>query len=269
MQKSKIEWCTHTLNAAVGCPPPLASPGCRNCYARAMSRRFDGGRFDEIRYFPERLDVLTPRRPLKSKMLIFHGSMCDPFHDKFGKAFTRKWLYAAMNAPVEMTRHVFLTKRPQNIKERLPEWWGDGPPNIMLGISASTQGDLEQRWCAFSNAGIPGKKLISIEPMLEPVFLDGHSCQNCAAGAAARTRPMGQQAIGCSIDADWVICGAETGPGKRPMDPAWAIRLRDECRGLGIPFFFKKNSNGFPLLDGELAREYPKGWNPEDGGMRV
>jgi protein gp37 len=39
---------------------------------------------------------------------------------------------------------------------------------------------------------------------------------------------------------DWVICGGESGPNARPMHPAWAQALRDECQAAGIPFFFKQ-----------------------------
>jgi len=39
---------------------------------------------------------------------------------------------------------------------------------------------------------------------------------------------------------DWVIVGGESGPGARPVDPAWVTDLRDECRRARVPFFFKQ-----------------------------
>ena len=39
---------------------------------------------------------------------------------------------------------------------------------------------------------------------------------------------------------DWVIAGPETGPGKRPYDPAWIQELADQCAGAGVPFFDKR-----------------------------
>ncbi len=39
---------------------------------------------------------------------------------------------------------------------------------------------------------------------------------------------------------DWVIVGGESGPGARPMDPAWVVDIRDQCRQVGVPFFFKQ-----------------------------
>jgi protein gp37 len=39
---------------------------------------------------------------------------------------------------------------------------------------------------------------------------------------------------------DWVIVGGESGPHARPMNPAWARSLRDQCVAAGVPFFFKQ-----------------------------
>jgi protein gp37 len=39
---------------------------------------------------------------------------------------------------------------------------------------------------------------------------------------------------------DWAIVGGESGPGARPMDPGWALDIRDQCRRAGVPFFLKQ-----------------------------
>ena len=39
---------------------------------------------------------------------------------------------------------------------------------------------------------------------------------------------------------DWVIVGVESGPGARPMDPAWVAEIRDQCVRANVPFFFKQ-----------------------------
>lgn len=39
---------------------------------------------------------------------------------------------------------------------------------------------------------------------------------------------------------DWVVCGGESGPNARPMQPDWVRSLRDQCRGAGVPFHFKQ-----------------------------
>jgi protein gp37 len=55
-----------------------------------------------------------------------------------------------------------------------------------------------------------------------------------------------------------VICGAETGPRKRPMDLDWARSVRDQCAAADVPFWFKKDSNGNETLDG--VEHKPEFW---------
>ncbi len=60
----------------------------------------------------------------------------------------------------------------------------------------------------------------------------------------------------------WVIAGGESGPGARPMDPAWPAELRDACHAAGVPYFFKQWGGPTPkaggrLLDGRTWDEMP------------
>ncbi len=65
-------------------------------------------------------------------------------------------------------------------------------------------------------------------------------------------------------DVHWVITGGESGRGARPMDPAWALSLRDQCERAGVPFFLKqlggrrgKRSGDQAELDGRTWTEAP------------
>ena len=72
-----------------------------------------------------------------------------------------------------------------------------------------------------------------------------------------------------STGIDWLICGGESGPGARPMHPAWARSLRDQCASAGVPFFFKQwgehgqdgrrvgRRAAGDLLDGVQHHEWP------------
>ena len=51
-------------------------------------------------------------------------------------------------------------------------------------------------------------------------------------------------------DIHWVIVGGESGPGHRPMNPLWARQIRDQCRGAGVPFFFKQVGGNTPKAGG-------------------
>lgn len=50
---------------------------------------------------------------------------------------------------------------------------------------------------------------------------------------------------------DWVVCGGESGNHARPMHPAWARSLRDQCATAGVPFLFKQWGHFRPLTDAE------------------
>jgi len=63
-------------------------------------------------------------------------------------------------------------------------------------------------------------RFVSVEPMLGFVNL--------------------AEAIGAASTLDWVICGGESGPKARPMNPDWPKDLRDQCIGAGVPFMFKQ-----------------------------
>lgn len=108
-------------------------------------------------------------------------------------------------------------------------------------------------------------------------------CQNCyAVTMAKRIEAMGNsdyvgmtvkhpngvtdwprmESLGNTID--WVVCGGESSPNARPMNPDWARGLRDQCKEANVPFFFKQwggvvKSRTGRLLDGVEHNEYPYG----------
>jgi protein gp37 len=62
---------------------------------------------------------------------------------------------------------------------------------------------------------------------------------------------------------DWAIVGGESGPQARPMEEAWALELRDQCRVQNVAFFFKqwggiRPKSGGRNLKGREWNQYPK-----------
>jgi len=62
---------------------------------------------------------------------------------------------------------------------------------------------------------------------------------------------------------NWVICGGESGHGARPMQPDWALDLRNQCMSAGVPFFFKQwggvnKQRAGRTLDGRTWDEVPR-----------
>ncbi len=127
-------------------------------------------------------------------------------------------------------------------------------PNCWLLYSASDQETLE--------AGI-GSLLecrdlvpvlgLSLEPLIGPVtipFLDTMVIDDrepafggVGYGRANRKRP---NAIG------WVICGAESGPNRRPMEIDWMWDIYHQCKAAGVRLFIKQDNHFKPGQQGRI-----------------
>ncbi len=111
-------------------------------------------------------------------------------------------------------------------------------PNVWLGTSVENQAMADKRIPELLK--VPAAvRFLSCEPLLGPVSIphaarwhfDDCTCLDCF-----DRRDQGKEQPGI----DWVIVGGESGPKARPMHPAWARGLRDQCIAAGVPFFFKQ-----------------------------
>jgi len=136
---------------------------------------------------------------------------------------------------------LLLTKRPENILQMVPQSWltGQWPGHVWIGTSVEDQQRAEARIPELLQ--VPARvRFLSLEPLLEPLDL---------------SKWLPPHPMECGIH--WVIVGGESGPMHRPMDLAWARKIRDQCKAAGVAFFFKQTSSRFsgapsgdPGLDG-------------------
>ncbi len=249
MKVSPIGWTDYSggaLNFVTGCTP--VSAGCAHCYARAIYRRF-GLDHGKVQVYPTKLDRLagmrfpghSPKRGVGYKPMAFVCDTGDLFHEEVPDDFLLEvcWLMAYRRDVIWQV----LTKRPQRMVEFLwdygyPHHIG-GEPHIWLGVSVEDQATADERIPLLLDTPA-GVRFVSVEPMLGPVSLASHHS-----------------------GIDWVICGAESGPDRRPFDPAWAADLYRECKRAGVAYFGKQASGlrpGAPLLiDGEVRQGWPAG----------
>lgn len=211
MKPSRIEWTESTWNPVTGCTK--ISAGCAHCYAERMAKRllamgqpnYRNG--FEVTCHPQALEM--PLRWKKSKM-IFVNSMSDLFHKKVPTRFIEE-IFFTMN---EARWHTFqiLTKQADRLVQLSSRFkW---TPNIWMGVTVENADHVDRIDCLRE---IPAAvRFLSLEPLLGP--LPELNLTNI----------------------DWVIVGGESGPGARPMDPAWALDLRDQCLNAGVAFFFKQ-----------------------------
>lgn len=276
MGKSKIEYVDMSWNPITGCD--AISPGCTNCYARRMANRLRG-RYGYPQDEPFKVTLQrfrfcgfnhnAPEHWKKSRR-IFVCSMGDLFHEDV----TRDMFMMVWNTIQRCSQHTFiiLTKRPKLMRFRLFNWcFGTGPvgflPNVWLGVTAENQEQADKRIPLLLRTPA-AVRFVSVEPMLGPVDMERHLTTGetpCPKRDDKTHCVHWWDAKGpcCSCGdnprlLDWVICGAETGPGKRPMNITWAQSLRDQCVDADVPFFFKRDWLGGRELDGQLWEQYPE-----------
>jgi protein gp37 len=223
--KSTIEWTDATWNPVTGCSK--ISPGCKNCYAERFAERWRGiaghpyeNGFD-LTLRPERLAL--PGQ-WKKPRLVFVNSTSDLFHESIPDAYIRR-VFDVMAAAGQHTFQI-LTKRAERLAQLAPRLtWS---PNIWQGVSVETSAYI--RRIAHLQRVHAAVRFLSVEPLLGPIPrlpLDG---------------------IG------WVIVGGESGPGARPMEEAWVVDIRDQCRRAEVPFFFKQWGGVFKKETGRRLR---------------
>ncbi len=124
-----------------------------------------------------------------------------------------------------------LTKRPQRVRDHLPEWWGGGQENIMLNVTCENQRRTDERIPILLD--LPFKhKGIMCAPFIGPVSVEKY----------LETGLIEQ-----------VICGGENYGGARPCDFDWVKSLRDECVKYNVQFCFIETGTLF-IKDKKLYR---------------
>lgn len=244
MNKTKIEYVDYTWNPVTGC-----LHDCDYCYARRIVNRFKAKEnltyIDGIKpkhlstipypygflptFHPQRLDA--PKKLKKSSRILVVS-----MGDLFGEFIPDKWINKVLEVVKECSQHtfLFLTKNPNRY------YSFKFPNNAWIGASAVNRPDEKARpmeeGFIVTNAHTVAdtmsffeRSFLSIEPLLNDVSLD----------------------IDISF-IDWIIVGAQTGPGAIKPKREWVENLIDIARACNVPIFLKDNLN-WP----EKIQEYP------------
>jgi protein gp37 len=231
---SPIEWTDATWNPVTGCSK--ISPGCKHCYAERMANRLRAmGQKNYRNGFEVTLQPQMLELPLKWKTpkRIFANSMSDLFHVDVPISFIKDVFDVMRRA--HWHQYQVLTKRADRVRELSQQLQWE--PQIWMGVSVENEKYLDRiDHLRKTGAHI---KFLSLEPLLGPL------------------RKVNLRGI------DWVIVGGESGPGARPVDPAWVRDIRDQCERAAVPFFFKqwggvqKKRTG-RMLEGRTWDEMPE-----------
>jgi protein gp37 len=165
--------------------------------------------------------------------------MSDLFHKDIPDSFILD-VFRTMTERAPWHTYQVLTKRPSRLVHTrllrdilsIADGW---PVHIWLGVLVENNA---YRWRIEKLRTIPAPiRFLSCEPLLGPLDLDLSGIH-------------------------WVIAGAESGHGARPMDENWVRGIRDLGVAAQVAFFYKQNAvQGcklpLPLLDGVRWQQFP------------
>lgn len=249
MNSTKIEYLDKTWNPSKGCRP--ISKGCNNCWARRMSKRLAAM---GVRGY-EKEDPFGPvfchwrlNEPLRTRKPYWIGVsfMGDLFHEDIEDVDVFRVLDTIQMAPQHT--FLFLTKRVIVMEETIATWYRihrrfEVLPNLFLGASVEDQTTANRRIERLLM--IPAAlHYVSYEPALGPVDFKGFQLRDIKKDGYTRS-------------VDWLIMGAESGPGANRMPLMWAGSAKRQCKRAGIPFFLKQVSKGQKIPEELNIREWP------------
>jgi protein gp37 len=220
--KTGISWTNTTINPTWGCTK--VSAGCDFCYAEAINDRLGKNPFEEIRYYPKRLEDIRAMKPLRNAVgevvprMVFLNSMSDIFHEQIPDTFRDQVFDAMEDNPITIFQ--LLTKRPgvagRYLRRRYGHnrapfhlWFGTSIENNDVAKRTDVLRDIKARHnvsCAF----------LSVEPLIGPIDKVDFS--------------------GC----DWILIGGESGPKCRPMALDWLKSSIDKSRAANAAIWFKQ-----------------------------
>jgi protein gp37 len=225
-EKSAIQWTDATWNIARGCTK--VDEDCRFCYMYRDS--FESTRYNPLQVVRTKTVFNLPLK-LKEPSKIFTCSLTDFFHVSIDSYRDEAW-----DIIRKCPQHTFqiLTKRPERIKDCLPNDWNENFNNVWIGTSVGSDNgikriyDLMDAFNEFKNGGLELRKpvtFISFEPLHE--YID------------------------CNFDIstiiwfDWIIIGGESGneTGKyryRPCELKWIEEIANSFSSCGVAVFIKQ-----------------------------
>jgi protein gp37 len=270
---AKGMWWDRAWSLVSGCTP--VSDGCDRCWAAReshMRANHPNAKIAASNKWLTRLDYPDPRG---NPNIVYNGTARENWdlldlptktrkptvwaiwNDLFHPAVTWDFIFEVYKRMVFCPQHTFLilTKRPERINIviadigfHLQRNFHDRSwplPNVIHGTTI--ENDRHYHRIAHL-LRVPGyHHMLSVEPMLGPLIIDHWLGDNYSSIHG-----------GFDNGIDLVICGGETGPGARPMDPEWARSLRDQCVAAGVAFWLKNvDGKHGRLLDGRTWNEWP------------
>ena len=261
--RSKIEWTDATwnpilarnrANGKLGWFCTHMSEGCRGCYAEGMNARLGTGvahKAQNVELVEVYLDDDVLAQPLRWRKprAVFPCSMTD----LFGEFVTDAMVANTRLIMAYASQHTFivLTKRSMRMRRYLEG--APALPNVWLGVSVEDRATLRRVTDLIATPA--ARRLVSAEPLLEAVDftrvpIPDETGRTDWRGPVPTHSALHASRYGPALD--WIIVGGESGRSARPMHPAWARAVRDQCAAAGVAFFFKQWGEWAAAVDDDV-----------------
>jgi protein gp37 len=225
--KDKLEMAMHAnWNPWHGCIK--CSEGCQNCYVYYLDGMRGKSGADIYKTKTGFKYPLSKYRngqyKIQSGEMISVCMTSDFFLEEADAWRPEAWKIMSQRRDVKF---LLLTKRPQRVRECLPDDWEDGWDHIFLNVTCENQTHVDERIPILLELPFKHKGLY-FAPMLGEVSIEKYL-------------DSGQ--------IEQVACGGENYGGSRPCDFEWVKRLRDQCVKRDITFCFMETGTTF-IKDG-------------------
>ena len=208
------------------------SEGCQHCYVYYIDRM--RGK-DGSNVYKTKTGFKYPLSRFRSgEYKIQSGEMISVcMTSDFFLKEADEWRAEAWDMMRKRSDVVFLlfTKRPERIRECLPEDWGDGWENIFLNVTCENQSRADERIPILLDLPFKHKGL-HLAPLLGPLDIGKYLDSN---------------------QIEQVACGGENYGGSRPCDFDWVKAIQKECVSRDITFCYMETGTSF-IKDGKQYR---------------
>ncbi len=208
------------------------SPGCKHCYVYRQDAMYGSGiSSSEVRKNAD-FDLPLRRKRDKSYKLrsgqMIYTCMTSDFLVEGADAWRAEaWAMIKLRRDL---RFFFFTKRIDRFCVSLPEDWGAGYENVIVGCTVENQAMADYRLPIFNALPIRHKVII-VAPMLEKMDISAYLNDRI----------------------EEVATSGESGAEARVLDYEWILDIRRQCVEKDIPFCF--HQTGAKLIkDGKFYR---------------
>ncbi|MBR5694915.1 MAG: DUF5131 family protein [Paludibacteraceae bacterium] len=208
------------------------SAGCKFCYVYRQDEMYGSEIGSNIARKTAAFDFPVKRKRDKSYKLPPGKVVFTCFTSDFFLKDADEWRPDCWRMMRERSdcMFYFFTKRIDRFAECIPDDWGDGYDNVLIGCTIENQEMADYRLPIFKSAPIK-HKILAVAPLLGPIHL----------------LPYLDNTI------EEVSVGGESGVNARPCHYEWVLDIRQQCIEKRVPFRFHQTGAYF-VKDGRTYR---------------